>query len=122
MTRGQALLLGLGLLGIGAAGYGGFQAIGVEGFSTGIAASVLLLVVLLGWTSTYLLRVVGGKMTFSEQRRRYRAAYDAATDVELQARFEALPADEQAKLLAKLGLGEEGAAGAAVDPGGAPTP
>lgn len=122
MTRGQSLLLGLGLLGLGAAGYGVFQAIGVEGFSTGIAASVLLLLVLLGWTSTYLLRVVGGKMTFSEQRRRYRAAYDAATDAELQARFEALPADEQAKLLAQLGLGEQGAAGAPADPGGAPTP
>ncbi len=122
MTRGQSLLLGLGLLGLGAAGYGVFQALGVEGFSTGIAASVLLLLVLLGWTSTYLLRVVGGKMTFSEQRRRYRAAYDAATDTELQARFEALPADEQAKLLAQLGLGEQGEAGAPADPGGAPTP
>ena len=122
MTRGQALLLGVALLGLGAAGYGFFQAIGLENFSTGIAASLLLLVVLLGWTSTYLLRVVGGRMTFSEQRRRYRAGYDAATDAELQARFEALPADEQARLMGQLGLGEEGAAGAPADPGGDPAP
>ena len=104
MTRGQVLLLGLGLLVLGAGGYGLFQATGFEGFSAGIAASVLLLLVVVGWTGTYLVRVVSGRMTFSEQRRRYRAGYDAATDAALEARFAALPADEQARLLAELNL------------------
>jgi hypothetical protein len=61
---------------------------------------VLLLV--LGWTGTYLARVVTGRMTFSEQRRIYRKTYDALTTAELQARFDALPAEEQARLLAEL--------------------
>ena len=100
MTRGQALLLGFALLGLGAAGYGVFRVSGLEGFSPGIAASALLLV--LGWTGTYLARVVTGRMTFSEQRRIYRKTYDALTTAELQARFDALPADEQARLLAEL--------------------
>ncbi len=104
MTRGQVLLLGLGLLVLGAGGYGLFQATGFEGFSAGIAASVLLLLVVVGWTGTYLVRVVSGRMTFSEQRRRYRAGYDAATDAALEARFAALPAEEQARLLAELNL------------------
>lgn len=104
MTRAQALLLGLALLALGAGGYGIFQASGFEGFSAGIAASVLLLLVVVGWTGTYLVRVVSGRMTFSEQRRRYRAGYDAATDAALEARFAALPAEEQARLLAELNL------------------
>jgi hypothetical protein len=102
MTRGQALLLGLAVLGLGAGGYGLFQAGGLPDFSAGIATSVLLLLVVVGWVSTYLVRVVSGKMTFSEQRRQYRAAYDAITDQELQARFAALPQEEQERLLAEL--------------------
>ena len=102
MTRGQALLLGFALLGVGGAGYGLFRASGMEGFTPGIAASVLLLLVVVGWTGTYLARVVTGRMTFSEQRRIYRESYDALTTAELQARFDALPAEEQARLLAEL--------------------
>jgi hypothetical protein len=102
VTRAQALLLGLALLGVGAAGYGLFRASGLEGFSPGIAASALLLLLVLGWTGTYLARVVTGRMTFSEQRRIYRKTYDALTTAELQARFDALPAEEQARLLAEL--------------------
>jgi predicted lipid-binding transport protein (Tim44 family) len=104
MTRGQALLLGLALFGLGGLGYGLFQAGGFQGFSAGIATSMLLLLVLVGWVSTYLVRVVSGQMTFSEQRRRYRSAYDACTDSALQARFDALPAEEQQRLLAELGI------------------
>jgi hypothetical protein len=102
VTRGQALLLGFALLGLGAAGYGVFRVSGLEGFSPGIAASALVLLLVLGWTGTYLARVVTGRMTFSEQRRIYRKTYDALTTAELQARFDALPADEQARLLAEL--------------------
>jgi hypothetical protein len=102
MTRGQALLLGLGVLGLGGAGYFLFQVGGLGDFSAGIATSVVLLLVVVAWVSTYLVRVVTGQMTFSEQRRRYRAAYDAITDQELLARFEGLPPEEQERLLAEL--------------------
>jgi hypothetical protein len=102
VNRAQTLLLGFALLGLGAAGYGLFRASGLDGFSPGIAASALLLLLVLGWTGTYLARVVTGRMTFSEQRRIYRESYDALTTAELQARFDALPAEEQARLLAEL--------------------
>jgi hypothetical protein len=42
-------------------------------------------------------------MTYMEQRRRYRDVYDAATDAELQKRFEALTPEEQEALLREVG-------------------
>ena len=112
MNRAQTLLLGVALLGLGAAGYGLFRASGLDGFSPGIAASALLLLLVLGWTGTYLARVVTGRMTFSEQRRIYRESYDALTTAELQARFDALPPEEQERLMAELGGGPSDATAA----------
>jgi len=103
VTRGAVLLAGLAVFVLGGAGYLAFQWGGFEGFSPGIAASALLMLVVLVWTGSYLLRVVGGRMTYMEQRRRYRTAYDALTDADLQARFEALSPDEQRRLLIELG-------------------
>ena len=103
MTNGKTLLLGLAMLGLGAAGYWGFQASGLEGFSSGIASTVLLTLLVVGWTSSYLVRVVSGRMTYMEQRRRYRAAYDQLTDEQLLAKFAALSPEEQARLLAEVG-------------------
>ena len=99
MTKGQSLLLGLAVLGLGALGYGLFQASGVEGFSAGIAASSLLMVLVLGWTASYLLRAVTGNMTYMQQRRSYRSAYDAHTTEVLQRKFDALSPEEQQQLL-----------------------
>jgi hypothetical protein len=61
------------------------------------------MVIVVGWTTSYLRRVVSGRMTYMEQRRRYREAYDAVTDDVLQAKFDSLPPEEQEKLLAEVG-------------------
>ena len=108
ITRGKALLAGLAIFGIGGIGYWGFQAAGFEGFSAGIAAQALLVVIVLVWTGSYLFRVVTGNMTYMEQRRRYRSGYDAATDEELQKRFDALSPEEQEKLMQELAQDSEG--------------
>ena len=108
ITRGKALLAGLAIFGIGGIGYWGFQAAGFEGFSSGIAAQALLVVIVLVWTGSYLFRVVTGNMTYMEQRRRYRSGYDAATDEELQKRFDALSPEEQEKLMRELAQDSEG--------------
>jgi len=108
ITRGKALLAGLAIFGIGGIGYWGFQAAGFEGFSAGIAAQALLVVIVLVWTGSYLFRVVTGNMTYMEQRRRYRSGYDAATDEELQKRFDALSPEEQEKLMQELAQESEG--------------
>jgi len=86
----------------------GFQAAGFEGFSAGIAAQALLVVIVLVWTGSYLFRVVTGNMTYMEQRRRYRSGYDAATDEELLKRFDALSPEEQEKLMQELAQESEG--------------
>ena len=103
LTRGGALLAGAAVFAIGGLGYWAFQAAGFEGFSAGIAAQALLVAIVLVWTGSYLFRVVTGNMTYMQQRRRYRSTYDAATDDELQKRFDALSPDEQEKLLRELG-------------------
>ena len=64
-----------------------------------MCSSDLIVVV---WTGSYLLRVVTGNMTYMEQRRRYRSAYESATDEELQKRFDALSPEEQQQLLQEL--------------------
>ena len=103
ITRGKAVLVGLAMFAIGGVGYWGFQAAGFEGFSAGIASQLLLVAIVVVWTGSYLFRVVTGNMTYMEQRRRYRSAYDSATDAELQKRFEALSPEEQEQLLQELG-------------------
>ncbi|UPM50091.1 DUF3007 family protein [Synechococcus sp. A10-1-5-1] len=108
ITRGKALLAGLAIFGIGGIGYWAFQAAGFEGFSAGIAAQALLVVIVLVWTGSYLFRVVSGNMTYMEQRRRYRSVYDAATDEELQKRFDALSPEEQERLMQELAQEAEG--------------
>jgi hypothetical protein len=104
MTKGQSLLLGLAVLGLGAGGYALFRGVGLEGFSSGIAASALLMVVVLGWTASYLVRALGGNMTYMQQRRTYREAYDALTTEQLERRFAALSPEEQEQLLRDTGL------------------
>lgn len=103
MTKGQSLLLGLAVLGFGALGYGLFQAGGLQGFNAGIAASALLMVLVLGWTASYLLRAVTGNMTYMQQRRTYRDAYDSFTNAELERKFQALTPAEQERLLRESG-------------------
>ena len=80
-----------------------FQAAGFEGFSAGIAAQALLVVIVVVWTGSYLFRVVTGQMTYMDQRRRYREVYDKQEADALQARFDALPEEEQQALLRKIG-------------------
>ena len=103
MTRGKVLLIGLTVLLLGGLGQVGFQAAGFEGFSAGIAAEALLVVIVVVWTSSYLFRVVTGQMTYMNQRRRYREVYDKEEAEVLQARFEALSEEEQQELLRKIG-------------------
>ena len=102
MTRAGVLKLGLGLLLTGGLGYWMFEALGLEGFSAGIAAEALLVVVVVVWTSSYLFRVVTGRMTYMQQRRRYRSGYDQLTAQQLQERFDAMTPEQQQALMASI--------------------
>ena len=83
-------------------GYWLFEALGLEGFSAGIAAEALLVVVVVIWTSSYLFRVVTGRMTYMQQRRRYRSGYDELTSQQLQDRFDAMTPEQQQELMASI--------------------
>ena len=102
MTRAGVLKLGLGLLLAGGLGYWLFEALGLEGFSASIAAEALLVVVVVIWTSSYLFRVVTGRMTYMQQRRRYRSGYDQLTAQQLQERFDAMTPEQQQALMASI--------------------
>ena len=102
MTRAGVLKLGLGLVLAGGLGYWMFEALGLEGFSAGIAAEALLVVVVVVWTSSYLFRVVTGRMTYMQQRRRYRSGYDELTAQQLQERFDAMTPEQQQALMASI--------------------
>jgi len=108
LTRGKVLLIGLAVLLLGGVGYVGFEAAALEGFSAGIAAQAVLVLIVVVWTSSYLFRVVTGQMTYMEQRRRYREVYDEQETQDLEARFEALSPEEQQALLQKIGLDDKG--------------
>ena len=107
MTRGTVLLIGLSVLALGGLGQVGFRLAGFEGFSAGIAAQALLVLIVLVWTGSYLVRVVSGQMTFMEQRRRYREVYDEKAAEDLEARFDAMTEVEQQDLLRRIGVEAE---------------
>ena len=102
MTRANVFQIGLAVLFLGPLGYAFFRSIGFEGASAGIAAEAILILIVFGWTGTYLLRVFTGKMTFMEQRKRYRDAYENKTNAELQSQFDSMSEEEQIRLIKEV--------------------
>ncbi len=102
MTRATVIQLGLGVFALGGLGYLALRLIGLQGSSAGIVSEAVLVLIVIGWTGSYLLRVVSGSMTFMEQRRRYRKAYEEFTTSELKERFDSLTDDEKIKLMEEL--------------------
>ncbi len=107
MTRSQVFLVGLIVFALGGLGFEAFQLIGFESVSAGIAAQSILILIVFAWTVSYLFRVFTGKMTFMEQRKRYRKAYEELTDEKILARFESLSEEEKLELI-KTGEIERG--------------
>ena len=102
MTRAKVFQLGLLVLGLGGIGYFAFRLSGLESFSAGIASEAVLVLLVVGWIISYLVRVVTGNMTFVEQRKRYRKAYEELTNSELTKTLEAMSEDERIALLAAI--------------------
>ena len=102
MTRAKVIQLGLLVLLLGGLLYALFEFSGMDSLSAGIATEAIVVLAVFGWTGTYLFRVFTGKMTFAEQRKRYRKAYDELTDSELQARFDLMSDEEKSLLMQEL--------------------
>ena len=99
MTRAKVFQIGLIVFFLGGLGYEVFQLLGFESISAGIASQSILILIIFAWTASYLFRVFSGNMTFMEQRKRYREAYEKVTDKKIMEKFESMTEQEKIELL-----------------------
>jgi len=76
--------------------------IGIDNFTANTLSSCILILIVITWVTSYVYRVVNGKMTFMEQRKRYRKEYEKVINDKLETKFNALPKEEQQKLMEDL--------------------
>ncbi len=103
MTKANVIQLGLLLCALSIIAYWSFAFVGFDDFKAGIASEILLVVILFGWVFSYFFRVITGKMTFMEQRKRYLAEYEKITNKEIEKKFDSMSKDEKIKLIENLG-------------------
>ncbi len=99
MTRAKVFQIGLIVFVFGGLIYELFQLLGFESISAGIAAQSILIFIIFAWTASYIFRVFSGNMTFMEQRKRYREAYEKLTDQKIKEKFDAMTEEEKIQLL-----------------------
>ena len=72
MTKGKVIQIGLFISLIGLITYKFAPQIGIDNFTATTLSSCFLIFIVITWVTSYVYRVVNGKMTFMEQRKRYR--------------------------------------------------
>ena len=102
MTKGKVIQIGILLSVIGLISYEFAPQIGIEYFTATTISSCILILIVITWVTSYVYRVVNGKMTFMEQRKRYRKKYEKVVNDKLETKFNALSKDEQEKLMEDL--------------------
>jgi Protein of unknown function (DUF3007) len=95
MRRIDALLITFGVFVAGGLAYWILQVVGLESVDAGIWSQLLLILIILGWAGSYVLRVSKHDMTYDQQR----AAYEEAV---LQKRLDDMTPEELAALQASL--------------------
>lgn len=95
MRRIDVIGVGLAVFGAGGLLYVVLLAIGLDNTSAGIWAEAGLVVGIIMWLLTYLLRVLTHKMTYNQQVKDYE-------DAVLQKRLDAMSPEELAKLQAEI--------------------
>ena len=102
MTKGKVLQIGLIISFIGLISYKFAPQIGIDIFTSTTLSSCILILIVITWVITYVYRVVNGKMTFMEQRKRYRKEYEKVVNDKLETKFNSLSKEEQQKLMEDL--------------------
>ena len=102
MTKLKVIQLGTLLAIIGFLSYKFIPYFGINEINTSSISNLILIMIVLVWVSSYLLRVINGNMTFMEQRKRYRQIYEKKFTEKLEKKYESLSNDEQKKLLEEL--------------------
>ena len=102
MTKGKVIQIGLFILLIGLISYKFAPQIGIDNFTATTVSSCILILIVITWVTSYIYRVVNGKMTFMEQRKRYRKEYEKVVNDKLETKFNSLSKEEQQKLMEEL--------------------
>ena len=102
MTKGKVVQIAIFFSLIGLISYELLPQIGIDNFTVSTISSCILILIVITWVSSYVYRVVNGKMTFMEQRKRYRNKYEKLVSDKLEAKFNALSKEEQEKLMKDL--------------------
>ena len=102
MTKGKVIQIGLLISLLGILSYKLAPQFGVDNFTANTISSFILILIVITWVSSYVYRVVNGKMTFMEQRKRYRKKYEKVVNDKLEKKFNELSKEEQEKLMKDL--------------------
>ena len=102
MTKGKVIQIGLLFSLIGLISYKFAPQIGINNFTATTLSSCILILIVITWVTSYVYRVVNGKMTFMEQRKRYRKEYEKVVNDKLETKFNSLSKEEQQKLMEDL--------------------
>ena len=102
MTKGKIVQIGLLISLLGISSYKLLPQFGIDNFTATTVSNFILIVIVITWVSSYVLRVVNGKMTFMEQRKRYRKKYEKIVNDKLEIKFNLLSKEEQEELMEDL--------------------
>ena len=99
MTKVKVVQIGLLISLFGILSYGLAPQFGLDDFTVNTLSNFILIVIVITWVSSYILRVVNGEMTFMEQRKRYRKKYEKIMNDKLETKLNSLSKEERAKLM-----------------------
>ena len=102
MTKGKVLQIGLLISLLGLLSYKLAPQFGIDNFTASTILNFILIAILITWVSSYVFRVISGKMTCMEQRKRYRKVYEKIVNDKLEIKFNSLSKEEQEKLMEDL--------------------
>ena len=102
MTKGKVIQIGLFISLIGLISYEFAPKTVIHNFTATTLSSCILILIVITWVTSYVFRVVNGKMTFMEQRKRYRKEYEKVVNDKLETKFNSLSKEEQQKLMEDL--------------------
>ena len=102
MTKGKVIQLGLLISILGLLSYKLAPQFGFDNFTASAISNFILILIVITWVSSYVYRVINGKMTFMEQRKRYRKKYEKIMNDKLEIKFNSMSKEEQEKLMQDL--------------------
>ena len=102
MTKGKVLQIGLLISLLGILSYRLSPQFGLDNFTVSTISNFILILIVITWVFSYVFRVVNGKMTFMEQRKRYRKKYEKIVNDKLENKFNSLSKEEKEKLMEDL--------------------